>query len=209
MRSKIAISSALAALAFSGNVLAQGTGFYGGIGVGQSKVELNSADFGPAAGETVSIDDKDTAWKFFGGYKFTQNFAAELGYAKLGEFSARFADAGGDLFTDNYEATSWNLAAVGTLPLSGSFSVLGKLGLTRNENELSSSDGSSTKDTESRLFWGVGAQYDFSPRVGVRLEYEDFGRFGSAFVDDPVTGNFSGSGRAEVTMVSLSLIARF
>ena len=36
-------------------------------------------------GPGVSCDSKDTAWKFFGGYQFNRNLAAELGYTDLGK----------------------------------------------------------------------------------------------------------------------------
>ena len=54
-------------------------GFYAGASVGQSKSDC------PSGGS--SCDDKDTAYRIFGGYKFHPNIAVEGGYAPLGETS--------------------------------------------------------------------------------------------------------------------------
>ena len=53
-------------------------GFYAGISAGQSKSDC------PGGG---SCDDKDTAYRVFGGYKFHPNIAVEGGYSPLGETS--------------------------------------------------------------------------------------------------------------------------
>ena len=37
-----------------------------------------------ADGFVVSCDDRKNAWKLFGGYQITRNFAVEAGYANLG-----------------------------------------------------------------------------------------------------------------------------
>ena len=62
---------------------AQESGFYIAGSIGQSEV-----DFCGIFASTISSDDKDTAWKFFGGCQVNRNFAFELGYTNLGEASA-------------------------------------------------------------------------------------------------------------------------
>src|SRR4051794_41965837 len=54
--------------------------FYVGAGVGQSKAK----DFCGGGGGFDSCDDKDKAWKVYGGYAFSPYFAAEIGYNDLG-----------------------------------------------------------------------------------------------------------------------------
>src|SRR4051812_21373035 len=61
-------------------------GFYAGASVGQSK-----SDCGGSSG---SCDDKDTAYRIFGGYKFHPNIAVEGGYSPLGETSASIGGLG-------------------------------------------------------------------------------------------------------------------
>src|SRR3954467_10471470 len=77
---------ALAAAAFALPAVAQWdkSSAYVGGSIGQSK--FKDACSGNPPG--VSCDDKDTAWRIFGGYQFSPNFAAELGYHDLGEAKA-------------------------------------------------------------------------------------------------------------------------
>src|SRR3954465_5594534 len=91
-------------------------GFYAGPAVGQSK-----SDCGGSSG---SCDDKDTAYRIFGGYKFHPKIAVEGGYSPLGETSASI----GGLGSVTAEANAWDIVGVGILPLGNNFSAFGKLG---------------------------------------------------------------------------------
>ena len=95
--------------------------FYVGGGFGQSKAKDWCANAGG-----ISCDDRDTAWKAFGGYQFNRNFAAELGYTNLGEFKA---SAGG--LTDNAKVNAWELSALAAWPFMNQFAVYGRLGAYR------------------------------------------------------------------------------
>ena len=65
---------------------------------------------------------------FFGGYQFNRNFAAEIGYAELGKATASGVVSGVPQ-SGNWKARSWDIVAVGIMPLSEQFSLLGKLGV--------------------------------------------------------------------------------
>lgn len=221
MKAKVVLLFGALALVVSSGALAQDTGFYGGIGIGKSKARLNTSDFTfNQAGIKESRDEVNTAYTFFGGYQFVKYIAAELSYTDFGKFAyiydTRGAGAGTGEERFNYKAKSWALSAVGLIPLGGSgFSAMGRLGVARNFAERSALTGdpaaialtspipSATKHTTG-LVWGVGGQYDFTPRLGLRLEYEDFGRFGEAISSRNVE-----TGRAKIHMYSLSFIARF
>jgi OOP family OmpA-OmpF porin len=149
----------------TGPALAQDTGFYIGGAVGQAN--MDGACEGLPAG--VSCDDKDTAWRVFGGYQFNRNFAAELGYANLGE-----ATASGLGVSAAVEVTAWDLVAVGLLPLGSNFSVYGKLGMYSGEAELTSNVGISEEDSGSDITFGVGVRYDFTRNLGVRAEWQRY-----------------------------------
>src|SRR6185503_18719730 len=119
---KTTIASLMAAgLVASSASFAQGmkpadTGLYIGGSVGQSMADCNASG--------GSCDDKDVAYKVFGGYQFNRNLAAELGYSQLGEWSSSFP--GGSV---NLEANVWDLVGVGMWPLNQQFSISRKLGL--------------------------------------------------------------------------------
>src|SRR5712671_7092564 len=78
-----------AAAAFAGAALAQDktqeTGAYAGLSIGQAKGKDSCSAF---AGSGISCDDKDTAWKIFGGYQFMRYLAAEVAYADFGKVKA-------------------------------------------------------------------------------------------------------------------------
>jgi OOP family OmpA-OmpF porin len=134
----VALLSA-AAMTFSAGVLAQGalSGAYVGLDVGQT-------DVGP---------EDDTGWKIFGGYRFNQNIAAELGYGLL-------FDKGG------VELTSLEAVAVGMFPLANQFSIIGKLGFAMLEADPGGD--------ETELTYGIGAQYDVTRNLGVRLQWQRY-----------------------------------
>jgi OOP family OmpA-OmpF porin len=164
---------------------------YVGVGVGSSNIKLNATD---VAGNTGK-DESDSGYKIFGGYRFNQTWAAEAAYTNLGDATVSFPGA-----SAKGEASSWSLAAVGTLPLSGGFSLLGKLGVTENKFKTSgSAAGANATKNKTDMLWGIGASYAFSPRVSARLEWEDYGKFG----DQNTTG------RAKADMLSVSVVYGF
>ena len=134
-------------------------GFYAGASVGQSK-----SDCGNAGG---SCDDKDTAYRIFGGYKFHPNIAVEGGYAPLGQTSASLP--GGNITA---EANAWDIVGVGSGPLGNNFSILGKLGFYNAEIKLGGA--ASGKKTTTDLTYGIGGQYDFNRNLGLRLEWNRY-----------------------------------
>jgi OOP family OmpA-OmpF porin len=164
-------------------------GFYAGASVGQSK-----ADCGDTAGG--SCDDKDTAYRVFGGYKFHPNIAVEGGYAPLGETSATF---GSSKLTA--EANAWDIVGVGSWPLGNNFSILGKLGFYNAEVKLGGV--ASGKKTTTDLTYGLGGQYDFNRNLGLRLEWNRYSK-----VKAPDVAGVSG-GDTDVDVMSVGALWRF
>lgn len=139
-------------------------------------------------------DSSDTSYKAFGGYQFSPNVGAEVGYNNLGKDFTMTVPGG----VATGKLTNWYGAAVGTIPLGSGFSLLGKLGLARNEADF----GGAGKDTRTGLMMGVGAEYAISPTLSARLEYEDYGKF--------TDGGFAGNGGSiKADSVNLGLKARF
>jgi OOP family OmpA-OmpF porin len=143
--------------------LSQASGFYAGGSVGQSKAK----DTNCVAG--LSCDDTDTAWKIFGGYQINRNFAAELGYTNLGKF-----ESSGLGISASVEAKALELVGVGLFPLADRLSVYGKLGGYHAKSEGRSNIGVSADKTNTGLTFGLGAQYDILPTVGLRAEWQRY-----------------------------------
>ena len=191
MVKRLALSSLIGLGAAAPAAFAQGTPFmqggYVGFGAGQSKMK-DTGSVLPGGG----IDDSDTGWKIFGGYKFNPNLSAELTYIDFGQFE------GGGGVTGSWEPTGINGSVLGILPLPNQFSVFGKLGATRwdVDNNLG---GTSSSDNSTDVSYGIGAQYDFNRDIGARLEWERFADVGE-------TGT---TGQSDLDLLSASVVWNF
>ena len=115
--------------------------------------------------------------KIYGGYQLTPNWGIEAQYADLGnrDFAIRNL-AGVQLASGSLKATQFSIAGTGTLPLANNFSLFGKLGISSNHGKLAAV-GVSDRGSKTSPLIGVGAVYNFTPKLAMRLEYEDFGKF--------------------------------
>jgi OOP family OmpA-OmpF porin len=152
--------------------------WYIGGGVGTSKV--TGADGTAATVPPLTLtgaDSSKASVKIFGGYQLTPTWGVEVQYTDLGnrDFSIRNA-AGVQLATGSLKASQYSVAGTGTLPLSPSFSLFGKLGISNNHGKISAV-GISDRGSKTSPLIGVGLKYNFNPKLAVRLEYEDFGKF--------------------------------
>ena len=94
------------------------------------------------------------------GNQVNPNFAVELGVAKLGDVSSSSGQMNG---------RSEFLDAVGTLPLSDKWSLLGRVGVAHVD--LNTSLGN---DSGNGLKVGLGAQYSLTSNVAIRGEWERY-----------------------------------
>ena len=109
--------------------------------------DVGNADFG---------SDDDTAFKLYAGYKFHPNVAVEGGWAQLFDKSG-------------VEVTSLEVVAVGILPLAHQFSLLGKLGFASVDVDTPLGG-----DTKTELTYGIGAQFDVTPMIGLRAGWQRY-----------------------------------
>ena len=210
----IAAASFIVLSALAGQAFAQQSesGWYAGISAGQSKANVDSGSVLPVVGATqsrVSTDDTDTAFKLFGGYRFNRHFALEGGYADLGSFKATrtvTAPAAGSISGD-FKVSGIFFQAVGIIPLGDKFSIFGSAGLFANEVKTSASttgpivllNGSSASHSDSNLKLGIGAGFDFTDKIGVRIEWERFFELGDQSVGATM----------DVDLVTIGVVFRF
>ena len=191
-------------------VLAQyGGHYYGGISVGQSKTDVDSGALtsgllpGVSAASSTS-DEKDTAYKLFGGYQFNRNLAIEGGYFDLGNnsFNAMTSPAG--TLAGETKAHGLNLDVVGTLPMTERLSALARIGAHRTWSKSTFSGtgaaaavAGNSKRADSGYQLGLGLQYELNPSMWVRGELERYR------IKDAV------GQRANVDLLSVSLVFPF
>lgn len=160
----IAAMFGAAAMLGCGGALAQkqsDTGWYAGASLGR-------ADLGP---------DDDTALKIFGGYQINRSFAVEFGYSDFGDVTVG---------NNGVNASAWELTGLGKFPLGNQFYVYGLAGLAKIKAETTVS-GLRVSDDSTELTFGFGLQYDFSPKVGGRLQWQ---RYDTSSEIDVVSAGF-------------------
>jgi OOP family OmpA-OmpF porin len=162
-------------------VQAAGSNWYVGAGVGRSDLRGGAEIVDPnlaSEGTELSLDDKDTGWKLFGGYQFNRYFSGEMIYAKFGKFSLTHRVVGGTA-TDEAKPDALCLAGVGTLPVGGKLSLLGKAGVCHwndhpSESEPAGYESPGEYSSGTDPMYGVGASYGLNNRMSVRAEWERY-----------------------------------
>jgi|SRR5450830_1896049 len=152
--------------ALAAPLAAHAESFYvgGNVGRAEQKVDVDG----------LSFKEHKTAYKVYGGYNYTQNFGAEIGYADLREVEktgngARIASKPQSLYA----------AAVGTLPLNDQFALIGKAGVAYNHVKVSASApgiSASASDNHASPYVSVGAAFLLNKNVSFVAEYEYFGK---------------------------------
>src|SRR5262245_27938440 len=133
---RMKILLAAIALAACGQTLAQETGVYVGLSLGQASYREACHDFarvGGNAGAFNCVSKEDTAGKVFAGWRFHRNLAAELSYIDYGE-ARETGSVGGAPLPASTKSKAAGVAALGILPVSGGFSAFVKLGLLEVRN---------------------------------------------------------------------------
>lgn len=124
----------------------------------------------------------------FGGYRFTRHLSLDFGFA------------------GSSQSNAWTVSGSGLLPIGRSFSLQGRLGLAVPASELSLSSSAGAMSTlasmdparvRSNLLWGFGGQYEFSPSVGLRMDYS------SRYGED------ASYNRARTDLWSINAVVRF
>jgi OOP family OmpA-OmpF porin len=176
---KRAIMAAVTLLALgSGAAYAQSPendeGFYLGGGVGQFDIEIDGAD---GIDEAIGrLDDSDTAWQAFIGWRLNPYIALQAAYVDYGGPEDDISTSGS---SGNYRAELAGFAPsiIGSLPL-GPVELSAKLGyyfydldITANIDDPTDLDFDSS-DSGEDVFYGVGVGATFFERLHAKLEYE-------------------------------------
>ena len=174
---------------------ADDAGWYLGFGAGRSLSrldydrlarELSAADFDAP---TLYPHNRDTAYKGFGGYQFSRNFALEGSYFDLGKFGFPAPAAAPGVLDGGLRVRGYGVDAVGLLPLSERFSAFAKLGESYAHTRDSSSatggnngSNSFTREWRANPKVGAGLQFLVTHHVGVRGAWERY-RIGDGVSD--------------------------
>jgi OmpA-OmpF porin, OOP family len=164
--------------ALAAALLVPSTGFaqlYLGGGGGQSKFhdlgEVRAAC--ASVGATCTLDDTDTGFKLFAGYRFSEYIALEGGYIDLGEAEADTIVP--VTATAALSARGGYISLLPQIPVGTVGTIFGRIGLSIVEAELIASGGGASFDDSSGaagLVFGGGGEVHLSEQVSIRGEWE-------------------------------------
>ena len=156
-------------------------GPYFGASVGQSSADLG--DMGP----DTTIDDSDTQWEVYGGWRLLKFVALEAGYADMGQVSAASTI---DTSSVSMSAAGLSVSALGVLPV-GNFDLFAKMGYLYWDADLSIFDEAlgqiDTGDDGDDTVIGAGVVWNYPGPGAARLEYEQT-QIGSLDIDSVAAG---------------------
>lgn len=143
-------------------------------------------------------DEWDTGWKIFGGFEVNEYISMEVGYADLG--TVGYGEAG------SRETNGMIMQAIGTYALNPSFTLIGRGGMnilnTEVNGTVAGTPNGNTGDTDVVWSVGLGAQYNATKTVALRLEWERYFEAGSS--------NFNGgTGEADIDLISAGVVYKF
>ena len=160
MNKLLTLAGALALAGLSTSAMAQGA--FARVEAGRSHTTADIDGFG-------GDSDNDTAWSVRGGYFFNDNVAVEGFYTQAYDKSE---------FIDGHyvsaKATAFGLGVVGKKNFGADnlgFFIDGRAGIARGKVELALDDASAS-DTSTKLYYGVGAGYDFTRNFGLSLNWD-------------------------------------
>ena len=222
-----AVSAALcASLGVAGTASAADEGWYlvGFAGeasaqnINQTVLDQNVIDAFGSVGLSVvdatsDLDDSDTGFGLAGGYQVNPYFAAELAYVDLGDTSYQANGTvtdGVDIFDAglglDQSASGPVFSILGIWPIGERFSVFGRVGLALMSVDADvnvSIDGESASDSagtdRSNMVYGIGGEYSFNRKFGVRIGWDRYAEVGSDEL----------AGEVDIDLISLGLRYNF
>jgi opacity protein-like surface antigen len=170
------VKAALAGLILACPLTTSAQDWYAGIGLGQSENKQRLVNIG-GMGFTGTVDNEDSSWKIFGGYRLWDEFVAvELSYADLGTTTVD-GSVGALRSTGRQEIETFTIGLVGRIPITDPLGVIIHLGFSRNSSKIYPDIGGSGDfrgATDFEFYYGGGLQYEITDTIGVRAEFEAF-----------------------------------
>ncbi|WP_324778479.1 outer membrane beta-barrel protein [Thiobacillus sedimenti] len=148
----------------------------------------------------TACDDSDTAWKVYGGLEVNEFISMEVGYLDLGKVGYTGAKTG------TRETNGMMLQLVGTYALNPDFTLMARGGMnilnTEVNGTIAGTANGNTGDTDVVWSLGLGAQYNVTQSVGLRVEWERYFNTGSPAAN-------GGTGEADDDLLSAGVVFKF
>jgi OmpA-OmpF porin, OOP family len=163
-----------------------GSGVYLGVGAGVGHANIDQDNINASllslgfTNPSTSTDESSVAYKIFAGYSFNRYIAVEGGYFNLGKFSFDSTVTPAGTLNGQVKTYGFNLDAVGSLPLTQTFSIFARGGVQNAKSTVNYTGTGSVlvltpQTSETKTSWdaGAGVAFEFANgKVGVRVEWE-------------------------------------
>ena len=139
------------------------------VSAGGAYADLNLGRSDYSLGNGIGVWDSsqgNTAYNARIGSYFNNNLGMEMGYTDFGSIDR----AGG-----RTHGRGVNFSLVGKFPVTPAVNLLGKVGTTYSNTDVSAAAGSGVATGNAKGFglsYGLGAEYAFTPQWSALLEYE-------------------------------------
>lgn len=130
------------------------------LGLSAANADVNVDDV------NVNVHGKANGWRLFGAYEINDRYSIEGGMSTFDR-----PDDPTIASIPEVENESYDLFAVGKLPLSDKFEVFGKAGFVSWTTEIEESEESEFSSRSTDLALGLGGEYDLNTRLSIRGEY--------------------------------------
>lgn len=153
---------------------------YVGAQIGYGNVHQNN--------NLIDSDSKDTgvAGRLFAGYQFNDYFAAEMGWSKFSNATAKFSNSVLNV-NETIKTDAIDLVAKGIYPVTSEVKVYGKLGaayLMTRANVKGSYYGYAFNESETQRkvlpTAGVGVSYDINSNLAADISYNRIQKVGNS-----------------------------
>jgi OOP family OmpA-OmpF porin len=189
------IVATLALGAISTPALPQDAGWFIGASAGQSTGRDGCTGLG---GSGIACDDTGTGWRVFAGYQFNPYLGFEIGYADFGKLTKQSIPG---VAAATFEGQAIDTVLLITMPLSQQFSIFGKWGIFNWELDrtITGVGAGKTSVDGNDTTWGLGAKYNLSSNVALRLEWQRYYDVGDAAI----------TGKSDIEVWSLGIVLKF
>ncbi len=149
---------------------AGGNGPFIGVSIGSASLD----DF-----DGLTIDDSGTALRIVAGWRFNEYFGLEGGYHNFGDVEQTFTVDGNELNVA-LSADGFTLGAVGNIPLSERFSLMGRAGMFFWDGNAEINNVSQATPEDSNPFFGAGVNFQLSQKLQLTGDWTRYELEGSA-----------------------------
>jgi outer membrane autotransporter protein len=129
---------------------------------------IHAADSGWLVGlsagtaEDDQLNEKETGYKAYVGYRFMDHLSGEIAYVDFGKY-----------YNNTVDRAGVSIHAAGIYPINSYFNIFAKAGVYHWTVEIDLNPGTVEEDGGD-FTYGLGAQYNFTDKLGIRAEYEEY-----------------------------------